>query len=89
MIYSLPCLDEIDDYDYELRKNSKFYFKIQLHMFLTDTNYCDFIIWTTCDYLAIRVKRDDDFLFYNVNVAKTFFLRKILPDMLVNDYSGH
>lgn len=82
MIYSLPCIDETDDYDFSLRKDTNFYYKVQLHMFVTDTKYCDFVVWTLCDFLDIRVERDDDFLFVKVNTAKSFFLRKILPDLL-------
>lgn len=88
MIYSLPCLDETDDYEFSLRQDTDFYYKIQLNMFLTNTKYCDFLIWTTCDFLDIRIKRDDGFLFVKVNTAKNFFLRKILPDMLSKIYSG-
>ncbi len=87
-IYSLPCLDETDDYDFSLRKDSSFYYKIQLHMFLTDTNYCDFVIWTTCDFFDVRIKRDNEFLFVKVNIAKTFFLRKIMPDLLSKRFTG-
>lgn len=78
MIYSLACFDETDDYEYSLRKDTSLYYKIQLHMFLTDTRYCDFVIWTTCDYLDIRIKRDD----VKVNTSKSFFLRKIMPDLM-------
>lgn len=82
MIYSLTCLEETEDYEFSLLTDTNFYYKIQLHMFLTDTNYCDFVIWTNCDFLDVRVKRDDEFLFVKVNTAKSFFLRKIMPKML-------
>ncbi|KAJ6647471.1 hypothetical protein Bhyg_02694 [Pseudolycoriella hygida] len=81
-VYSMTCLDETDDYDFVLKKDSNYYYKVQLHMFLTDTQYCDFVIWSTCSYVDIRIKRDDQFLFVKVNQARTFFLRKILPDLL-------
>lgn len=88
MIYTLSCLDETDDYDFTLRNDSSFYYKLQLHMFLTDTSYCDFVIWTMCDYLDIRVQRDDEFLFVKVNTAKSFFLRKVMPNLLSTRISG-
>lgn len=72
------CLDQ----SFCLKKNHKYYYQVQLHMFVCGVQYCDFVIWTQQDLIITRVARDDLMLSTALPIAEQFFKQNILPELL-------
>lgn len=43
-----------------LKTSSNYYYQVQTQMYVTGRNFCDFVVWTKCDYLCISVDRNDE-----------------------------
>ncbi|KAK7895769.1 hypothetical protein WMY93_021094 [Mugilogobius chulae] len=72
------CLDQ----RMQLKKKHQYYHQVQLHMFVSNVNYCDFIVWTTKELIINRIQRDEQLLQEALVVAKESFLSCILPELI-------
>lgn len=72
------CLDKA----LQLKKNHEYYHQVQLHMFVCNTQYCDFVVWTKQDITINRISRDDEMLQAVLPKAEVFFKQSILPELL-------
>lgn len=60
---------------------------MQLQMFVTETDFCDFFVWTNCKneankYILIRVKKDDEFCNRLKTKFEKVFYKVLLPELI-------
>lgn len=72
------CLDQT----FYLKKTHQYYYQVQLHMFVCNVEYCDFVVWTTKEMIINRIDKDDSLLQQALPRAKQYFLSFILPELL-------
>jgi putative phage-type endonuclease len=72
------CLDKA----LQLKKNHEYYHQVQLHMFVCNTQYCDFVVWTKQVVAINRITRDEEMLQAVLPKAEKFFKQSILPELL-------
>lgn len=70
------------DHNYDLKKTHPYYYQVQLHMYVCNVQYCDFIVWTTPEVFMCRIPRDEQLLLKALPVAKQCYLSCILPEVL-------
>ena len=68
-------------------KNHAYYYQVQFQIFISEKDYCDFIVWTTNDYYYERIEPDEEF-WSTVSVkAKEFFEKVIILELIGKHYS--
>ncbi|XP_074503223.1 uncharacterized protein LOC141774446 isoform X2 [Sebastes fasciatus] len=72
------CLDQT----FQLKKTHQYYHQVQLHMFVCDVQYCDFVVWTTQELVLNRIRRDEELLQKALPKAKLCYVACILPELL-------
>lgn len=76
------CLGE----SFKLKHSHQYYYQAQLHMFVCDVNYCDFVVWTKHEVIVQRVFRDEELLREALPKAKIFFVSNVLPELLTRNH---
>ena len=71
----------------KLAKNHAYYFQVQLQMYVTKTNYTDFVVWSRQQMCIERIYFDAIFVESNIRTAKIFHSNVIIPQLLVRWYS--
>lgn len=75
------CLIVIDD-NVSLDHKHAYYYQVQAQIFITEADYCDFVVWTAQDIHIERIYPDEE-LWSEVEVKSSkFFLLGILPELL-------
>ncbi len=64
-----------------------YYFQVQLQLKLSETNYCDFVVWNSEDLFTQRLYRDEPFILVASEKCKLFIKLCILPELLGKRYS--
>ncbi|KAJ8290530.1 hypothetical protein GJAV_G00014080, partial [Gymnothorax javanicus] len=72
------CLDQA----FQVKKTHQYYYQAQLHMFVCNVQYCDFVVWTTQEMVVNRIRRDEQLLQNALPKAKQCFMSCILPELL-------
>lgn len=72
------CLDQ----QFQLKKTHQYYYQVQLHMFVCNVEYCDFVVWTTKELIINRIKKDEQLLQQALPRAKQYYLSAVLPELL-------
>lgn len=73
--------------EYNLKQDHEYYYQVQMQMFLTETDYCDFVVWNPKSYLSIRVYRDEPFRNDKFAEASEFFKKVLLPELFTCHYT--
>uniref|UniRef100_A0AAY5KB43 YqaJ viral recombinase domain-containing protein n=1 Tax=Esox lucius TaxID=8010 RepID=A0AAY5KB43_ESOLU len=76
------CLDK----SLRLKKGHPYYHQVQLHMFVCNVQYCDFVVWTSKGVIMRRITRDEEMLRKALPKAETFFLLHVLPELLTRSH---
>lgn len=76
------CLEE----SLHLKKNHQYYHQVQLHMFVCNVQYCDFVVWTSAEVIVRRIIRDEEILQKALPKAEKFFLASVLPELLTRSH---
>ena len=74
-----------------LKRNHAYYFQVQAQIVLTNSDYCDFVVWTAAkanNLFIERITKDDTFS-SNVGKAETFYRHCILPELLSKWFTRH
>ncbi|XP_049923486.1 uncharacterized protein LOC126404346 [Epinephelus moara] len=74
------CLDQT----FHLKKTRPYYHQVQLHMFVCNVQYCDFVVWTTRELVVNRIPRDEQLLQKALPKAKLCYISCILPELLIH-----
>jgi len=72
------CLDE----SLNLKNSHPYYYQTQLHMFVSDVSYCDFVVWTRNEVIVQRILKNTEFLQENLPKAQHAFISTVLPEIL-------
>uniref|UniRef100_A0A8C8EZC9 YqaJ viral recombinase domain-containing protein n=1 Tax=Oncorhynchus tshawytscha TaxID=74940 RepID=A0A8C8EZC9_ONCTS len=67
------CLDK----SLHLKKNHEYYHQVQLHMFVCNVQYCDFVVWTSAEVIVRRIIRDEEMLRKALPKAERFFIASV------------
>jgi len=70
-----------------LQKSHYFYYKTQMQIYLSDANYCDFVIWSPTETLILPVVADIDFWESAKQRAIEFHSQVIMPELLGKFYT--
>lgn len=72
---------ERDDNGFQLVKSHAYYAQIQMQIFLCDSLYGYFYVWSKSKKLCIKVSRDESFWIQAKSRATTFFKAIVLPEL--------
>ena len=76
------CLDS----NFSLKVTHEYYTQVQMHMFATNTLYCDFVVWTPNQIVVNRIYHDMEFELVAVPKLNKFFRDVILPEILTRSH---
>lgn len=71
----------------ELKKGHKYYTQVQTQIFVTNSTYCDFVLWTLKDLVVLRVMPDVTFWESCLKKAQEFFHKVSLPELICGYYT--
>ncbi len=80
------CLCLVDN-RFELKQGHRYYSQVQTQMFVTESAYCDFVVWTQRDLVVVRVLPDVRFWETCLQKAQEFFLKVSLPELVCCHYT--
>uniref|UniRef100_A0A672LW45 YqaJ viral recombinase domain-containing protein n=1 Tax=Sinocyclocheilus grahami TaxID=75366 RepID=A0A672LW45_SINGR len=63
------CLQLVDG-QVHLRKGHQYYSQVQMQIFVTDSAYCDFVVWTLKDCVVVRITPDTEFEGLSMKISK-------------------
>lgn len=72
---------------YELKVGHEYYYQVQMQMFVTNSDFCDFVVWHPSDIIVKRVLKDEPFWLEEYAKASDFFQKILLPELLGNYYT--
>ncbi|XP_035981353.1 uncharacterized protein LOC118556891 [Fundulus heteroclitus] len=75
------CL-ELQEGEMRLKPQHPYYKQVQTQIFVTETEYCDFVMWTKKDLAVIRVAPDLELWTAILEKAKQFFVCVSLPELV-------
>lgn len=66
-----------------LKKDHPYYYQVQTQIYLSKTNYCDFIVWSKNKGVYIeRIYIDIEFCLRIIETARDLFYKALLPEMI-------
>lgn len=80
------CLHAVDG-QVHLKKNHQYYTQVQTQLFVTESAYCDFVVWTLKDCVILRIAPDKTFWNARLQKAQDFFVKVALPELAVQYFS--
>ncbi|XP_028297385.1 uncharacterized protein LOC114459273 [Gouania willdenowi] len=66
-----------------LKKNHQYYTQVQTQLFVTESSYCDFVVWTLMDTVILRIAPDTAFWKARLQKAQDYFVKVALPELAV------
>ena len=51
-------------------------------MKLSQTSYCDLVVWNEEELIVVQVKKDDTFIEETIKKITSFYTRAVLPELL-------
>ena len=74
------CL-EVNNGRIQLKHTHTYYYQVQLAMFCTSTQWCDFLLRTTVDYHCERIQLNKSFCTTMLPTLRRFYILAILPEL--------
>lgn len=71
----------------ELKKTHKYYKQVQTQIFVTESQFCDFVVWTTKSLVTVRVMPDVELWEILLPTAQNFFYKVVLPELVALYYT--
>ena len=65
-----------------VKKSHKYYYQLQAQMKLSQTSYCDLVVWNEEELIVVQVKKDDTFIEETIEKITSFYTRAVLPELL-------
>ena len=65
----------------------KYYKQVQTQIFVTESQFCDFVVWTTKTLATVRVMPDVELWETLLPTAQTFFYKVVLPELVARHYT--
>lgn len=79
------CLDS----SLHLKRKHRYYTQIQLQMFLTKCQYCDFVVYTKQSMVIVRVPIDIDFCKHLVTKCEQFIKDYLIVELVTRRWPLH
>lgn len=73
---------------YSLERTHEFYYNAQLQMYLSGTDYCDFLLWSTKKAISIKVIADESFWIRAMEQAVLFHEQVLMPELLAKFFTN-
>lgn len=80
------CLAKTDNI-FHLQKHHQYYYQVQAQIHLTQSTFCDFVVWTQTDIHVERIFADTDFWNAAVKNVKAFYITGVLPELLAKYFT--
>ena len=80
------CLQKTGD-EIKLKTIHPYYTQAQMQIFVTEAQFCDFVVWTPKDIFIQRIEPDIDFWEEMVPKMQHFFNVAILPELVGHSFS--
>lgn len=77
----LIVVDNATGWEYNLTVEHEYYYQVQMEMYLTEVDYCDFVVWNPKHIITVRVKKNEDFWNEKYEKATEFFKKVLLPEL--------
>lgn len=74
-------LNKIDN-DYFLEEDHYYFYKTQMQIYLSDSDFCDFVIWSPKETVILRINADIKFWNKTKQQALEFHQQVIMPELL-------
>lgn len=71
----------------ELKQTHKYYKQVQTQIFVTESQFCDFVVWTTKSLAIVRVMPDVELWETLLPTAQNFFYKVVLPELVAHHYT--
>nr|XP_050033073.1 uncharacterized protein LOC126529597 isoform X1 [Dermacentor andersoni]XP_054925238.1 uncharacterized protein LOC126529597 isoform X1 [Dermacentor andersoni] len=81
------CITVVDG-AVKLKQHHPYYYQIQMQMFVCKVKYCDLVLWTLKDFIAIRVYKDAQFCAKMVKRCEEYFKLILLPELCFHYWTG-
>ncbi|KAH9367161.1 hypothetical protein HPB48_014763 [Haemaphysalis longicornis] len=75
------CVSECEG-SLRLKKSHRYYYQIQVQVFVWKREYSEFVLWTCTEIHVERVKADKEFLLLLLRAAEGFFKTVLLPELV-------
>ncbi|VDI17720.1 Hypothetical predicted protein [Mytilus galloprovincialis] len=69
----------------KLKQNHRYYTQVQLQMYLTESSYCDFVVYTKCDppsMVIVRLNLDLDFCKTLLSKCESFVKDHVIHELI-------
>ena len=70
-----------------LKEGHRYYYQVQLQMFVIGVKYCDFVVWSPHDILVVRVMYNASFCLDKIDITSSFNEKCVLPELLGKYFS--
>lgn len=80
---------ELDGENFILKKSHKYYYQLQAQIFVTNSAYGLFVIWSKEEQLSIVVQKDLSLWLRSVLKCEKYFYNIILPEILGNYFTNN
>ncbi|XP_046857602.1 uncharacterized protein LOC124451003 [Xenia sp. Carnegie-2017] len=77
----LFCIEVNSDGTKQLKRTCAYYYQVMAQLSCTGLSYCDFVVWTEKDLFLERILQNNEFVERNIEAAKKFVLRGLLPEL--------
>jgi hypothetical protein len=67
---------------YHLQNKSKYYYQVQMQLFVVCAKFCDFVVWTTKGILIISITFESSFMSSVCINLKKFWVTQVVPLLL-------
>ena len=76
------CLKVGEDGSWELNAQHAYYYQVQAQIKLTGAKYCDFVVWSPCEFVTLRINPDTEFISQVVDKVTKFYKLGVLPELV-------
>lgn len=71
-----------------LKKTHSYYYQIQMQLFISQSHYCDFVIWSPNIFFKERILPDVEMWERNLETAKHFHSQVIMPELMAKYFTS-
>ena len=79
------CLGKDTDRSHFLKQDHQYYFQVQVQIFVTQAQYCDFVVWACNEFNTTHVERiQSNITFFQTALicVNTIYVQCVLPELL-------
>ena len=80
------CLEKVNSH-FQLKRDHQYYYQVQLQLFLTQREYCDFVVWTQESVHIETLPLDKVFVRNVLDKLRIFYVRCIIPELTSHYFS--